>query len=69
MHVFESPFQALSNDSSTKQIGPMVLNLYDIEDYHTLIEMSSAKIKLDLPKFIMDYSFVKPVLIRFRYLF
>jgi hypothetical protein len=49
MHVFESPFQALSNDSSTKQIGPMVLNLYDIEDYQTVIEMSSAKTQLDLP--------------------
>ena len=37
--VFESPFQALFNDSSTKQIGPMVLNLYDIEDYQTLIQI------------------------------
>jgi len=37
--VFESPFEALSNDSQTKQIGPMVLNLYDIEDYQTVIQI------------------------------
>jgi len=45
-NVFEGPFQALSNDFSTKQIGPMVLNLYDIEDYKTVIEMYFPKTKL-----------------------